>query len=123
MIVGLIESRAGGMPAPCTISANQATKPYPSLARFERWEMLRFFDPRELDLNQGFLCFVNEAGKFGVTIALWIGAMDSDAVEADENFLIFEIADDALERAAAVSEVQVTTIGICTHWYHCSWPL
>ena len=48
--------------------------------------------------------------------------MDSDVVEADEHFLIFEIADDVLERAAAV-QVQVTTIGICTHWYHCSWPL
>jgi hypothetical protein len=49
--------------------------------------------------------------------------MDSDVVEADEDLLIFEIADDVLERAAAVSQVQVTTIGICTHWYHCSWPL
>jgi hypothetical protein len=49
--------------------------------------------------------------------------MDSDAVETDEDILTFEVADDALERAAVVTEAQVTTIGICTHWYHCSWPL
>jgi hypothetical protein len=48
--------------------------------------------------------------------------MDSDVVEADEDILTFEVADDALERAAAVSEVQVTTIGNCTYWYYCSWP-
>ena len=52
-----------------------------------------------------------------------IGAMDSDVVETDEDVLIFEIGDDALERAAVVTEVQVTTIGVCTHWYNCSWPL
>jgi hypothetical protein len=48
--------------------------------------------------------------------------MDNDVVETDEDILSFEVADDALERAAAVSELQVT-IGFCTHWYHCSWPL
>ena len=52
-----------------------------------------------------------------------IGAMDCDVVETDEDILASEIADDALERAAVVSEVQVTTIGVCTHWYHGSWPL
>jgi|307.fasta_scaffold3251308_1 hypothetical protein len=50
-------------------------------------------------------------------------AMDSDVVKTDEDILAFEVADDALERAAIVTEVQVTTIGVCTHWYHCSWPL
>ena len=50
-------------------------------------------------------------------------AMDSDVVETDEDVLTFEIADNALERAAVVTEVQVTTIGVCTHWYNCIWPL
>ena len=49
--------------------------------------------------------------------------MDSDVVETDEDILTSEVADDALERAAVVTDVQVTTIGVCTHWYHCSWPL
>ena len=39
-----------------------------------------------------------------------IGAMGSDVVESDEDILTSEIADDALERAAVVTEVQVTTI-------------
>jgi hypothetical protein len=49
--------------------------------------------------------------------------MGSDIVETDDDILTFEVADDALERAALVTEVQVTTIGVCTHWYHCGWPL
>jgi hypothetical protein len=49
--------------------------------------------------------------------------MDSDVVETDEDILTSDVADDALERAAVVIDVQVTTIGVCTHWYHCSWPL
>ena len=49
--------------------------------------------------------------------------MDGEVVENDEDILISEVADDALERAAVVIDVQVTTIGVCTHWYHCSWPL
>ena len=51
--------------------------------------------------------------------------MDNEATsqtESDEKILTFDIPDDALERAAVVAEVQVTTIGVCTHWYHCSWP-
>jgi hypothetical protein len=48
--------------------------------------------------------------------------MDGDVVETDEDILISEVADDALD-AAVVTEVRVTTIGVCTHWYHCSWPL
>lgn len=38
--------------------------------------------------------------------------MDSDVVETDEDILTSEVADDALERAAVVTEVQVTTIGV-----------
>jgi hypothetical protein len=49
--------------------------------------------------------------------------MDDVVVETDEDILILEVTDDALERAAAVGEVQIMTVGLCTHWYHCSWPL
>ena len=51
--------------------------------------------------------------------------MDTDAsnvVETDENILTVEVPDDVLERAAVAIGVQITTIGVCTHWYHCNWP-
>ena len=51
-----------------------------------------------------------------------IGAMENVVVETDEDFLTFDIPDEALERAAVVTAVQVTTIGVCTYWYPCSWP-
>ena len=51
-----------------------------------------------------------------------IGAME-DVFETDDDILAFEVPDDALERAAVATEAQVTTIGVCTHWYHCNWPL
>jgi hypothetical protein len=47
----------------------------------------------------------------------------STQTETDEHILTFEVPDDALERAALATEAQVTTIGVCTHWYHCNWPL
>lgn len=43
--------------------------------------------------------------------------------ESDEEILTFDVPDDALERAAAASGGQAVTIGHCTHWYHCNWPL
>jgi hypothetical protein len=43
--------------------------------------------------------------------------------KTDEDILIFDVQDDALERAAAASAGQAVTIGYCTHWYHCNWPL
>jgi hypothetical protein len=53
--------------------------------------------------------------------------MDDDAnglIELAEDILTFNVEDDALERAAAVSDGQTAhTIGYCTHWYHCNWPL
>ena len=54
------------------------------------------------------------------------GAMDneaSDLAQLDEDILTFDVQDDALERAGAVSGGQAVTIGYCTHWYHCNWPL
>jgi hypothetical protein len=55
-----------------------------------------------------------------------IGAMDNDTMglaELDEDILTFDVQDDALERAAAAASGQAVTIGYCTHWYHCNWPL
>ena len=36
--------------------------------------------------------------------------MDRDMVETDEDLLAFEVPDDALERAAVITELQATTI-------------
>ena len=52
--------------------------------------------------------------------------MDNDAnrlTEPDVGILTFDLSDDALERAAAVTDGQGITIGHCTHWWHCSWPM
>jgi len=39
-----------------------------------------------------------------------------DAMERDlTNILTFEVPDDALESAAVITEVRVTTIGVCTY--------
>ena len=52
--------------------------------------------------------------------------MDNDTMglaELDEDIFTFDVQDDALERAAAASEGQAVTIGHCTHWYYCGWPM
>jgi hypothetical protein len=36
--------------------------------------------------------------------------------ELDQDILIFEVPDDALERAAAVADGQAVTVGNCTYW-------
>jgi hypothetical protein len=40
-----------------------------------------------------------------------------------EDILTFDISDDALERAAAVADGKAITVGYCTHWYNCNWPM
>jgi hypothetical protein len=40
-----------------------------------------------------------------------------------EDILTFDVSDDALERAAAVADGKAVTVGYCTHWYTCSWPM
>ena len=45
-----------------------------------------------------------------------------DQAELDKNIL-FDVPDDALERAAVVASGQAITIGYCTQWYTCGWPL
>jgi hypothetical protein len=42
--------------------------------------------------------------------------------DTDEDILIFDISDDALERAANI-EQQSVTWAYCTHpYYYCPWP-
>ena len=43
--------------------------------------------------------------------------------KADEDFLTFDVPDDALERTAAPAGGQAITVGFCTQWYTCGWPL
>ena len=43
--------------------------------------------------------------------------------ELGEDTLTFDVSDDALERAAAVAGGQAITVGFCTHWYACNWPM
>lgn len=38
-------------------------------------------------------------------------------------FDVADIADDALERAADMADGRAITVGYCTHWYTCGWPL
>jgi len=37
--------------------------------------------------------------------------------------ILFDVPDDALERAAGVAVGQAVTVGYCTQWYTCGWPL
>jgi hypothetical protein len=37
--------------------------------------------------------------------------------------ILFDVPDDALERAAGVALGQAVTVGYCTQWYTCGWPL
>ncbi len=48
----------------------------------------------------------------------------SGRLEPDEDILSFDVADDALERAAAVADGRVITVAYCTQdWLSCGWPL
>jgi hypothetical protein len=47
-----------------------------------------------------------------------------DIIEREEEILTVDVPDNALERAASASDGHAAhTIGYCTHWYHCNWPL
>ena len=43
--------------------------------------------------------------------------------ETGEDILTFDVPDEAVERAAAVTDGPAMTIAYCTHWYECGWPL
>jgi hypothetical protein len=47
----------------------------------------------------------------------------SDQVETGDDLLSFDIPDDSLERAAGASEAQAITLGVCTYWHYCRWPV
>ena len=50
--------------------------------------------------------------------------MHSEIRERGEtDILTFDVADEALERAAAVMGGPAMTIAYCKHWYGCGWPL
>jgi len=46
-----------------------------------------------------------------------------EIAELDEDILTSDVPDDALERVAAASNGQAVTVGYCTQWYTCGWPL
>ena len=43
--------------------------------------------------------------------------------QSEPDIFTLDVSDDALERAAAVADAQRVTVGYCTHWYSCDWPL
>jgi hypothetical protein len=43
--------------------------------------------------------------------------------ETGEDILTFDVSDEAVERAAAVTDGQAMTIAYCTNWHECGWPL
>lgn len=43
--------------------------------------------------------------------------------QAEADIFAFEVSDDALERSAAVADGLRISVGYCTHWYACNWPL
>jgi hypothetical protein len=45
-----------------------------------------------------------------------------DPAELDVDIL-FDVPDEALERAAGVAVGQAVTVDYCTQWYTCGWPL
>jgi len=51
-----------------------------------------------------------------------IGAV-GEVIETDEDILSLDVTDEALKRAAVVGEAKIATVGVCTHWYACNWPL
>jgi hypothetical protein len=46
--------------------------------------------------------------------------IDLEKLDAD---VLFDVPDDALERAAAGGAGQAVTFGVCANWYYCGWPL
>jgi hypothetical protein len=47
-----------------------------------------------------------------------------DLAKLDEDILTFDFPDDALERTARAAALgPAITVGVCTDWYTCGWPL
>jgi hypothetical protein len=47
----------------------------------------------------------------------------NSCAESDADILTFDVSDTALEHAAMIAEGQAITIGHCTHWWYCTWPM
>jgi hypothetical protein len=47
----------------------------------------------------------------------------SDTAEPNDEILTSDVPDDALERAAELASGPAVTVGYCTQWYTCGWPL
>jgi hypothetical protein len=47
----------------------------------------------------------------------------NDLTDLGEDILTVDASDDALERAAVVTHGLAITIGHCTNWWHCTWPM
>jgi len=45
------------------------------------------------------------------------------AGQTETHFFDSDVPDDVLERAAALADGPCISVGACTHWYYCSWPL
>jgi hypothetical protein len=48
---------------------------------------------------------------------------ESNTAQPDDEILTFDVPDDALERAAEPANGPAVTVGYCTQWYTCGWPL
>jgi hypothetical protein len=48
---------------------------------------------------------------------------DLNGLAKGEDILTFDVSDGALERAAVVANGKAITVGYCTHWYNCNWPM
>ena len=47
----------------------------------------------------------------------------TDRTETEEDMLILDVSDDALERTAIIDQEKALTWAYCTHvWYDCGWP-
>jgi hypothetical protein len=47
---------------------------------------------------------------------------ETDPAKLDFDIL-FDVPNDAPERAAGIAPRQALTVGYCTQWYNCGWPL
>src|SRR5215469_3704983 len=84
------------------------------------------------ELNPNAQCDAGHGGTYNGTV--WIGSpvkafmgmyvMTSSVTgQTETDIFTLDVSDDALERAAAVADGQRITVGFCTHWYSCNWPL
>ena len=69
------------------------------------------------------LLYILATEKLFLEGAMQIGSARTSPTKAEEEVLSPDIADDALERAAAMAAERAITIAYCTYFYDCGWPL